>query len=236
MNDAPAIQIDQLSYAYPNGARALDGVTCAVAADEKVGLVGANGAGKSTLLLHLNGVLDGSARVRIHGLTVERGNLGAVRRMVGMVFQNPDDQLFCPTVAQDVAFGPRNMRLAEAEVAARVERALASVGLAGFGPRNPFHLSLGEKKRAAIATVLSMEPQILVLDEPTANLDPRGRREIAQLLESLGGTQIVATHDLEMVRRLCSRVIVLDRGRIVADGDPDVLLTDEPFLKSTGLW
>ena len=231
------VQVENLSFAYPDGTRALDGVSFTVAAGERVALAGPNGAGKSTLLLALSGMLhegtDGS--IRVAGLLVEKANLGRIRQKLGLVFQNPDDQLFCPTVLDDVAFGPRNMRLPAEEVARRAAAALAAVGLAGFERRSPFHLSLGEKKRAAIATVLSMQPAILALDEPTSMLDPRGRKDVARLLRRLGGTQIIVTHDLPMIADLCHRVVVLSRGRVVADAPPAEALADPAFLELHGL-
>jgi cobalt/nickel transport system ATP-binding protein len=233
----PLIQIDDLSFAYPDGTAALTGVSLHIVAGEKVALAGANGAGKSTLLGLLCGALPGpwAGTIRAFSLPVEKRHLREIRRRMGMVFQNPDDQLFCPTVFDDVAFGPRNMKLDHDEVHQRVTAALAAIGLAGFERRTSYHLSLGEKKRAAIATVLSMQPDLLALDEPTSMLDPRGRREIRDLLRRLGGTQIVVTHDLAMIRELCSRVVVLSRGQVAADGPPAEVLSDATFLEKHGL-
>lgn len=231
---AYALELNALSYSYPDGTPALKEVSFRVAAGERVALVGANGAGKSTLLLHFNGIIA-SNTVRVAGLAVTAGNLKAVRQKVGLVFQNPDDQLFCPTVFEDVAFGPRNLGLGEDEVARRVSESLAQVGLEGFERRSAFHLSIGEKRRAALATVLALRPDVLVLDEPTAHLDPRGRRELAGLLERVGGTQLVATHDLELARRLCGRTVVLKGGRVTADGTTETLLGDEELLKTHDL-
>ena len=197
-------------------------------------LLGANGAGKSTLLLHLNGILQ-SPGVKVCGLALERRNLKAIRQKVGLVFQNPDDQLFCPTVFDDVAFGPRHMGLGEADVELRVARSLAQVGLTGQRGRSAFHLSVGQKKRAALATVLAMAPELLVLDEPTSNLDPRGRKEVRRLLQELGGTQLIATHDFTLVRELCQRAIVLSRGRKVADGGVEEVLGATALLEEHGL-
>ncbi|MCG3178903.1 MAG: Energy-coupling factor transporter ATP-binding protein EcfA3 [Phycisphaerae bacterium] len=235
MTGEPLIDIRDLTFSYPDGTRALSGLTVSIHAGQRVGLVGPNGAGKSTLLLHLGGMLSGTGSIRVAGSPMDRSHLRAIRAAVGLVFQNPDDQLFCPTVAEDLAFGPRNMKLDEHEVRHRVTAALAAVGLADRGGKSPFHLSFGERKRAAIATVLTMRPQAIVLDEPTSNLDPRGRREIIALLERLGGTQVVATHDLELVRQLCGRVLVLSGGRLVADGPPGEVLADESFLLAHGL-
>ena len=236
----PLIQIDDLSFAYPDGTAALAGVSLRIAAGEKVALAGANGAGKSTLLQLLCGSLAGlpapwTGSIRAFGLPVEKGNLREIRRRMGIVFQNPDDQLFCPTVFDDVAFGPRNMKLADGEIRERVTTALAAVGLAGFERRTSYHLSMGEKKRAAIATVLSMRPDVLALDEPTSMLDPRGRREIRDLLRQLGGTQIIVTHDLAMIGELCDRVVVLSKGRVAADGPPAEVLANQTFLEAHGL-
>ncbi len=235
MNPLPALNIESLHYDYPDGTAALRGINLVVPEGERVGIIGANGAGKSTLLLHLNGVLRGQGTVRVFGEAVGNGNLAAIRCKIGMVFQNPDDQLFCPTICEDVAFGPRNMRLPEAEVRHRVDHALETVGIAHLKHKSPFHLSIGQKKRAALATVLSMDAQILALDEPTSNLDPRGRRELIALLQAFARTQIIATHDLDLVRRLCTRVVLLDTGQIVADTTPELLLDDEALLEAHGL-
>jgi energy-coupling factor transporter ATP-binding protein EcfA2 len=200
-----------------------------------VSLVGPNGAGKSTLILHLNGILRGEGQVEVCGLPVEDGNLGRIRAAVGLVFQDPEDQLFSPSVGEDVAFGPMYMGLRREEVAERVERALASVGMPGSQARVPHHLSGGEKKRVAIATVLSMDPEILVLDEPTAGLDPRGRRGLIRLLGELPQTMLVATHDLRMVQELFPRTVVMDQGAIVADGPTKDILRDSALLGAHGL-
>ena len=230
------IEIEHLSYVYPDGRRALHDVSLQIGMGEKVALVGPNGAGKSTLLLHLNGILTSAdGAVRACGLAVRKENLGKVRVGVGLIFQNPDDQLFSPTVFDDVAFGLLYQGLPEAEVRARVEQALATVGIADYAERVPYHLSAGEKKRVALATVLAMDPEILVLDEPTGGLDPRGRRSFINLLRSLPQTMLVATHDLNMVRELLPRTVVLDGGRVVADGATADILTDAPLLAAHGL-
>jgi len=233
--DGAVIQVEALSFAYPDGRRALDGLSLAVRDGEKVGLIGPNGAGKSTLLLHLNGILPCNGCVHVLGMKVEKSNLKTIRQSVGLVFQNPDDQLFCPTVGDDVAFGPRQLRLPEAEIAARVRESLAAVGLSGFEARSAFHMSFGEKKRVAIATVLSMNPKVLALDEPTSNLDPRSRKELIRLLHRLGGTQIIASHDLDLVRTLCDRAVLLSKGRNVAEGAPGKILSDTALLEAHGL-
>ncbi len=233
----PAVEVEALSFRYPDGRLALDGVSLSIAAAEKVALVGPNGAGKSTLLLHLNGVLRGTAgRIRVNGLPLTDDTLGQIRAWVGLVFQNPDDQLFSPRVAQDVAFGPLHMGLPESEVRARVAEALAAVGMADYADRVSFHLSAGEKKRIAIAAVLSMAPRILALDEPSAGLDPRARRGLIRLLRDLDGRALlVSTHDMRLAQELCERVVLLDGGRIAADGPAEILLRDRALLEAHGL-
>lgn len=230
------IEVENLSFAYPDGHRALDDVTLRIAPGEKVALLGPNGAGKSTLILHLNGILRGRAgKVRVSGMEVSDKTLGRVRQAVGLVFQNPDDQLFSPTVFDDVAFGPIYQGLRPAEVRARVDEALAAVGMSDYRARVSHHLSTGEKKRIAIATVLSMQPEILVLDEPTAGLDPRARRGLINLLRTLPQTMLLATHDIRMVLELAPRVVVMDHGQMVADGPAGDLLADAALLEAHGL-
>jgi cobalt transport protein ATP-binding subunit len=232
----PVLHIHELHFAYPDGRPALNGVTMHVDAGEKVALVGPNGAGKSTLMLHLNGILKGgSGQVRVDSMDVVKENLGVVRAKVGLVFQNPDDQLFSTTVYDDVAFGPIHMGFAADEVRRRVARALDMVGIADFAARMPHHLSVGERKRVAIATVLSMQPSILVLDEPTAGLDPRGRRGFINLLRELDATMLVSTHDMAMVAELFARTIVLDGGQVVADGPTAKIMADPALLEAHGL-
>ena len=233
------IEITNLQYRYHDGTVALAGVNLRVAAGECVGLLGPNGSGKSTLLLHLNGILpekpDGGGAVKIMGEIVGKQNLENVRRQVGLVFQDPDDQLFCPLAAEDVAFGPQQLGLSEAEITGRVRSALAQVGLAGFGRRATHHLSHGEKRRLCLAGVLACDPEILALDEPTSDLDPRGRREFKALLRQIPATKLMATHDLELVVEMCSRVVVLDRGAVVADGPTRELLNNEELMLAHGL-
>jgi cobalt transport protein ATP-binding subunit len=235
----PAIEITNLRYRYVDGTEALRGVSLRVAPDECVGLLGPNGSGKSTLLLHLNGILpekpvaDGT--VRIQGEAIRAENLENVRRQVGVLFQDPDDQLFCATVAEDVAFGPQQLGLSDAEIKSRVEACLARVGLEHHAHRATHHLSHGEKRRACLAGVLACEPTILVLDEPTSGLDPRGQREFKALLRKIPATKLIATHDLELVVELCPRVIVLDQGQIVADGATLELLSNEELMLAHGL-
>jgi cobalt/nickel transport system ATP-binding protein len=229
------IQIEQLAYSYPDGKNALRNVNLLVEAGEKIALVGANGAGKSTLLLHLNGILIGQGRICIDGQELNKHTLGRIRAMVGVVFQNPDDQLFSPTVFEDVAFGLIYQGLQPEVVTERVGQALEAVHMQGYERRNPFHLSGGEKKRIAIATVLSMQPQVLVFDEPTAGLDPRARRELIDLLQELPQTMLIATHDLAMVAQLTTRTVVLNAGQITADGPSSSILADDELLWENGL-
>ncbi|MGQ9501711.1 MAG: energy-coupling factor ABC transporter ATP-binding protein [Anaerolineae bacterium] len=234
--DIPALEVKDLHFAYPDGHVALRGVSLQVQCGEKVALVGPNGAGKSTLLLHLNGLLNnGRGSIHILGRPVTAPNLPFIRARVGLVFQNPDDQLFSPTVYEDVAFGPLHMGLPEEEVRQRVATALAQVGMAHYAERLSYHLSMGEKKRIAIATVLSMHPDILVLDEPSAGLDPRARRGLINLLRNLPITMLASTHDMLMVRELFPRMIIMDEGRIVADGPTSELLAQSELLEAHGL-
>jgi cobalt/nickel transport system ATP-binding protein len=234
----PDVAIENLSFSYPDGHVALRDVSLRVMPGERVALVGPNGAGKSTLVLHLNGILLGDGKVRVAGMNVsvsKDGSLQRVRAAVGLVFQDPDDQLFSPTVFDDVAFGPLYMGLPAAEVHRRVERALGWVGMEEYARRVSHHLSAGEKKRIAIATVLSMDPRLLALDEPTAGLDPRARRSLIDLLRTLPQTLIVSTHDMRLVQELCPRTVILDQGRIVADGPTETILSDEALLQAHGL-
>ncbi len=227
----PSLLVEDLAFAYPDGHQALFGVDLRVGRGERVALLGPNGAGKTTLVMHLNGILGGGrGRVSVAGLPVEKRNLREVRRRVGIVFQDPDDQLFMPTVGEDVAFGPRNLGLPEPEVAARVATALEQVGMAGAAGRPPHHLSFGQRRRVAVATVLSMHPEVLVLDEPSSNLDPAGRRELAEVLQSLPVTVLMVTHDLPYALQLCPRSVVLDGGVVVADGPTREVLADADLL------
>lgn len=230
-----SIEVYNLSYTYPDGHQALRGITLHITPCEKVALVGPNGAGKSTLILHLNGILEGKGEVCVAGLPVIKKNLGQVRARVGLVFQNPDDQLFSPTVFEDVAYGPLYQGLPQAEVRARVEEALETVNMSAYADRVSHHLSMGEKKRIAIATVLSMKPEVLVLDEPTAGLDPRARRSLIHLLHDLPITMLVSSHDMHMVSELFERTVIMDEGQIVADGATASLMADEVLLAAHGL-
>ena len=233
---AGGISIRHLHFAYPDGTEALRGIDLEIASREKVAIVGPNGAGKSTLLLHLNGILEaGHGEVQIDGTAVTPASARFVRSRVGLVFQDPDDQLFSPTIGEDVAFGPLNMGLARDEVHHRVEAALAAVGMSGMERRVPHHLSLGQRKRVSLATVLAMDPSILVFDEPTAGLDPRGRREVMGVLRERTETVLVSSHDLAMVSEVLPRTIILDDGRIVADGPTEALMADAALLETHGL-
>jgi len=229
------LSVRDLHFSYHDHHAALRGVSFELREGDKVALVGPNGAGKSTLMLHLNGILTGRGEVTVGGARLTRDNLPAIRSMVGLVFQNPDDQLFSPTVFEDVAFGPLHMGLPKEEVLARVESALQAVRMSGFRDRLSHHLSVGEKKRIAIATVLSMNPQILVLDEPSAGLDPRARRTLINLLRELPITMLVSTHDMRLVQELFPRTIVMDEGLIVADGRTKEILEDTKLLEAHGL-
>lgn len=229
------LQVRDLHFAYPDGHVALRGVSFQLGQGDKVALVGPNGAGKSTLMLHLNGILNGRGEILVGGLRLAPDHLAVIRSMVGLVFQNPDDQLFSPTVFEDVAFGPLHMGLPEDEVRARVAEALEAVGMSAYADRLSHHLSMGEKKRIAVATVLAMRPKILVLDEPTAGLDPRARRSLIRLLHDLPMTMLVSTHDMPLVRELFPRTIVMDGGQIVADGPTEQILADAAWLEAHGL-
>ncbi len=256
---APAIRVEGLWYHYPDGRPALRGVDFAVRPGDSVALVGPNGAGKSTLLLHLNGVLPGFGRNRvshahgapgdpaseapsrsgpsiwIDGLPVTARNVREIRKRVGLVFQDPDDQLFSTSVIEDVAFGPLNLGLSKAEARRVALRALEQVDLVDAADRPPHHLSFGERKRACLAGVLACEPTVLVLDEPTANLDPRGRRRFLRLIDGMNATKLIATHDLEMVLELCASTLLLDEGQIIASGPTQAILNDAALLESHGL-
>jgi cobalt/nickel transport system ATP-binding protein len=223
--------VEGLHHRYPNGQTSLQGVDLAVGAGERVAVLGPNGAGKTTLVLHLNGILrPAQGRVAVGGLPVVADHLAEVRRRVGLVFQDPDDQLFMGTVHDDVAFGPANLGHRGAALADRVHRALEAVGMAGHASREPHQLSMGQRRRVAVATVLAMDPDVLVLDEPTANLDPAARRELSDVLRSLSLTTLIVTHDLPYALELCPRSVILDEGRIVADGPTRELLADAALL------
>jgi cobalt/nickel transport system ATP-binding protein len=225
-----AVNARGLTFAYAPGSHVLAGLDLVVGHGERVAVLGPNGAGKTTLMLHLNGLLRGGGELEVAGLPVRPDTLPALRARVGLVFQDPDDQLFMTTVAEDVGFGPRNLGHAEEEVADRTGEALRAVRMEHAADRAPHQLSMGERRRVAIAGVLAMDPQLLVLDEPSANLDPRARRELLDLLAALDRTLLVVTHDLPFAAELCERAVILSHGRIVADGACDALLADTTLL------
>ena len=233
---APSLHIDNLAFAYPDGNQALFGVNLRIERGERVAMLGPNGAGKTTLVLHMNGIHPAQhGAVSIAGERIDVGNKESLRRIrgkVGIVFQDPDDQLFMPTVREDVAFGPYNLGLRGAELQAEVDRALSLVRMSEFADRPPHHLSFGQRRRVAVATVLAMRPEILVLDEPSSNLDPASRRELAEILQSLDITMVMVTHDLPYAQALCERAVVLSAGVIVADGETDAILGDEQLMKA----
>src|SRR6476659_3247499 len=227
----PVLEVRGLAHAYPDGHQALFGVDLHVHQGERVALLGPNGAGKTTLVLHLNGILTaGAGTVAVSGLPVEKANLKEIRRRVGIVFQDPDDQLFMASVRQDVAFGPANLGMRGSELDRRVLAALEQVGMAEYADRPPHHLSFGQRRRVAVATVLAMRPEILVLDEPSSNLDPASHRELADILRSLDVTVLMVTHDLPYAVELCERAVVLSQGTVVADGATREVLGDATLM------
>lgn len=233
--NASIIIAENVRYAYDDGTAALNGVDFAIAAGEKVALVGPNGAGKSTLLLALSGFVRFQGRIEVAGLDLRRSDIKKVRCQLGIVFQNPDHQLFMPTVEEDVAFGPLNMGLAGPDLESRIAAALEQTGTAHLRHKPAHHLSLGEKRRVAIATVLAMNPQLLIMDEPSSNLDPRGRRNLIELLKAMPHTLLIAGHDLELLMELCPRTLLIDQGRIVASGPTQRLFADRPLMEAHGL-
>ena len=231
-----AVRLRHVTYAYPGGHRALDDVSFDIAPGERVAVLGPNGAGKTTLVLHLNGVLTASAgQIEVGGLPVTKSNLREIRRRVGIVFQDPDDQLFMPTVRADVAFGPANLGVRGDELDERVQEALHAVGMADVADRPPHHLSFGQRRRVAAATVLAMRPDVLVLDEPSSNLDPAARREFAEIVGRLDLTTVMVTHDLPYAMQLCARALVLNDGRIAADGPIGEVLSDHAVMAANRL-
>ena len=229
------IEIEGLSYSYPDGTRALSGVNLEVFKGDCLGIIGPNGAGKTTLLLHLNGLLKGNGKVNVCGLKVQEKNLHLIRSKVGLIFQDPDIQLFMPTLFEDVAFGPLNMGLSKGDILNSVNCALETVDMLKYKEKLAHHLSLGEKKRASIATVLSMNPEILVMDEPTGNLDPKHRRSLIEFINKLKLTKIIATHDLKLVFEICQRVVIIDRGAVCANGVTVDIFNDKDLLRAHGL-
>jgi cobalt/nickel transport system ATP-binding protein len=231
-----SLEIADVTFAYPDGHAALRDVKLCIERGERVALLGPNGAGKTTLVLHLNGILAAQqGSVTVAGLAVEKPNLREIRRRVGIVFQDPDDQLFMPTVGEDVAFGPANFGVTGADLHARVDAALAAVDMVEHRDRSPLNLSGGQRRRVALATVLACEPEILVLDEPSSNLDPAARREFADIVRDLDMTTLMVTHDLPYALELCSRALVMNEGRIVADGPTREILTDTDLMAANRL-
>ena len=231
----PLLVVHRLRFAYPNGKLALDGIELEINATEKVALLGPNGAGKSTLIQHLNGLLSGEGNVRVAGLPVERGHLREIRRRVGILFQDPDDQLFCPTLEEDVAFGPQNFGVPEDKLKARVDSALEAVGMTAHRHNAPFQMSFGERKRAALATVLACQPELLALDEPSSNLDPFHRRRLINWMRQYPKAILLATHDLDLALDTTERAILLTDGKIVADDATEIILRDRNLLEKHGL-
>ncbi len=237
---APAVRVDRLSFRYAGSSLALNEISFTIAPGEIVGLVGPSGAGKSTLLQHLNGLLptrlsDAESTTWIDDIPVTRGSISEVRRRVGFLFQDPDDQLFCPTVFEDVAFGPLNLKLPDDEVRQRVQESLSVVGLSGYESRSTMRLSMGERKRVCLAGVFACQPSILALDEPFSSLDPRARRTLIAILKKFPGSQIVATHDLDVVVELCHRVLLLDGGQLRASGLTNDVLGNAALMERHGL-
>lgn len=234
----PALRVEGLAFAYPDGTQVLFGINLRVEPGERVAIIGPNGSGKTTLLLHLNGILgavtggNGTGTIEVGGERLAKVTLASIRRRVGVVFQDPDDQLFMPTVERDVAFGPANLGLSATVVTERVRRALAEVGMSETASRIPQHLSFGQRRRVAVAGVLAMDPDVLVLDEPSSNLDPSARSDLVAIIERLGLATVIVTHDLPLAAQLCSRCLILDQGRIVAGGTTREILSDEALLRA----
>jgi cobalt/nickel transport system ATP-binding protein len=231
-----AVRIIRLNYTYPDGTRALEKIDLDVLPGQRLAIVGPSGAGKSTLLLHLNGVLRGTGSIQIMKKNLDESNLQEIRKQVGLLFQDPNDQLFCPTVYEDIAFGPLNLAVPPDEIQRRVDKALSDAGLdKSIRSRSSHHLSLGERRRVSLASVLAMEPAILGMDEPTSNLDPRNRRHLIEVISSLNATLIIATHDLELVLDVCPRTVLMDQGKIWADGETRAMLSDSRLMEAHGL-
>jgi len=226
-----AIRCKQVLFTYPDGTEAVRGIDLEIESGEKVGIIGPNGAGKSTFLTLLNGVNQPQGELFINDISVNPKNVRSIRSLVGIAFQNPDDQLFCPTILEDVAFGPLNQGLSQKEVTQRVGQALAEIGLENYEQRSSIHLSLGERKLASIAAVISMQPQIIALDEPTGNLDAFHRRRLINWLQKTSRTCIITSHDLDMILETCSRVIIMDKGRIAANDSAHQILNNFKLLE-----
>ncbi len=230
-----AVELKNVSYVYPDGIEALKDISLTIKKGEKVAVIGPNGAGKSTLITMLNGVRQGTGEINILGYPLMKKNLPQIRTLVGIVFQNPDDQLFCPTIYEDIAFGPLNSGLSEEKIRENVLYALRETDLQGYEDRSPFHLSFGERKRASIATILSLKPQIIAMDEPTSNLDPAHRRNIISWINKREEMFIITSHDLDMIWDTCSRALILNKGSIVADGAAKEILRDKKLLEENNL-
>ncbi len=235
MDNQPIIIIENLTYTYPDGPCALDKINLNIMKGQKVALAGRNGAGKSTLLLALGGFISFAGKIIISGIELNSSNIRKIRRKLGFVFQNPEHQLFMPTVEEDVAFGPLNMGISEQEIKDRVTQALQQTQTTHLRQRSSHHLSIGEKHRVAIATVLSMNPDIMILDEPSASLDPSCRRKTIELLKSMSKTMIIAGHDLPLLLEVCDRALIIDKGKIVIDGQPKSIFTNNSIMKNSGL-
>ncbi len=233
--DKGIVKIKDLSYSYPDGTKALSDMNLEVLKGETVGIVGPNAAGKTTLLLHLNGILRGEGSIEVAGLCMGDKNLLEIRKRIGLVFQDPDDQLFTPSVYDDIAFGLLQRNFEKEKIDKLVEDALLQVGMCGFEKKCSHHLSFGQKKKVSLATVLALPCEVLVLDEPSSNLDPKSRREFIDILKNLAYTKLIATHDLELVLEVCQRVVILDGGKIVADGKTLQILSNEPLLTEHNL-
>lgn len=232
---ARVIEIKNLNFSYPDSPKVLIDIDMDILEGESVGIIGPNGAGKSTLLLHMNGLINGKIGIKIFGLEPNKDNMVEIRKRVGFVFQNSEDQLFMPTVFEDVSFGPLNLNLPKEEIVRNTEEALEEVEMFEKKDHLSHHLSIGEQKRVAIATVLSMKPEVLILDEPSSNLDPHSRRHLIELIKSFKATKIIATHDLEMILQLCDRVFIMDKGKIISEGIPEDLLSNEGLMENHGL-
>lgn len=235
MKNGAAINVKDLHFAYPDGTKVLNGINLKVEKGESVAIVGPNGAGKSTFLLHLNGILLGKGDISIFGTSISKKTLKEIRHKVGIVFQNPDDQLFCPTVYEDVAFGPLNMKLTADEIDLRVNKVLAELDIVALRDRSAHHLSFGQRKRVAIATVLAMRSEILVFDEPSSNLDPLTKRKLVKAISDINATKLIVTQDLYLAAELCNRIIIINKGIVVKDSTIDKILYDEELLEKNNL-
>lgn len=236
MDKQIAVKCENLDFSYSKDQKVLHNINLDIAASEKIALIGPNGAGKSTFILTLNGLLKSHGNIFIHGTKLTEKTIYEIRKKVGIVFQDPNDQLFCPTVFEDIAFGPLHFDMEQSKISSIVTSGLEQVGLSGFEEKSSHHLSLGEKKRVSLATVLVLQPEILVLDEPSANLDPKHRRDIINMLKEWKYTTIIATHDLDLALEVCSRCIILNNGRIVANGNTKEILSNERLLQENDLF